>query len=298
MSTPSFSLAALSLRNILFATDLSPASETAFRYARAIARRHAAQLHVVHVAGNYAYQLLEPEPLNITFRLPEVEAHPTEALQHLFSGLPAQAPLRRGEIWEVINEIIRRREIDLLVVGTHGRHGVDRLLHGSIAEDVFRNATCPVLTVGQDVKLNGDQTFKINRVLLATDFDPHTDAPRFAAELCNEYHAKLTVLHVSDTDPDVNEEPVPDVNGEFRKVVNETDLWSKPDYILEVGQPAARILQIAERLSPELIVLGARHPDPAKINSHLPWPTVSKVVASAECPVLTVGQEGSAHWAN
>jgi nucleotide-binding universal stress UspA family protein len=284
---------ALSLRNILLATDLSPVSETAFKFAQALAKRHGSQLHVVHVQNEYSYQLLEPEPLNITFQeLPAAAAHPTDALKRLFHGLPTQVPILHGEIWEVVNELIRRREIDLLVAGTHGREGLDRLLHGSVAEDVLRNAICPVLTIGPDVAMS--EEFAITNILLATDFDPHSEAPRYAAWLCNLFSAKLTLLHVSQelTDGHGADGPLPGGGAAaMRKLLEETDLWCKSESILEYGRPAVKILEVAGKTRPDLIVLGARHPEPAKINSHLPRPTVAKVVAQAECPVLTVRQQ-------
>jgi len=51
-------------------------------------------------------------------------------------------------VWEVISDVVKRNEIDLLVLASHGRHGIPRLVLGSIAEDVFRIVSCPVLTVG------------------------------------------------------------------------------------------------------------------------------------------------------
>ena len=67
-----------------------------------------------------------------------------------------------------------------------------------IAEDVFRNVSCPVLTVGPDVKPCNTQEMKIKKVLLATHFEAGSTAPAHAALLCNEFGAELTVLHVAD----------------------------------------------------------------------------------------------------
>jgi nucleotide-binding universal stress UspA family protein len=272
------------INNVLIATDLLPASETALRVARAIAAKHQARLQAVHVAADY-YQLLEPEPLNITFReLPEAANRPTEALQRLFTGLPTQLPLESGEIWEVLNEIIRRRQIDLLVLGTHARHGLERLIHGSIAEEVLRNAICPVLTVGPDVHLSGEANFDIRRVLLATDFDSHSDAGRWAAAFSNQCAARLTVVRVKQG------RASDDLKAKMRSFVEALDVWTVPEAVIENGEPAEKIVETANRTKPELIVLGARHQEPAKINSHLPRPTIAKVVARAGCPVLTVRQ--------
>lgn len=305
----------LSLKNILLATDLSATSEPALKYARALAQRHGSQLHAIHVSGEYSYQLLEPEPLAITFRdLPAAELRPTETLQQLFRGLPTQVPLNHGEIWEVIKEVIKRREIDLLVMGTHGRKGLDRMLYGSVAEDVLRNVECPVLTIGPDVKFDDAKEFAINHILLATDFDKHSSAPAYAAGLAADFHARLTVLHaVHDKiqeqlktmkpeelniyeHPDMpsagSKAPELPTDAQFKGLWPEgAELGCKPEFLSEYGLPAEVILQVSGKIRPDLIVLGARHPEPAKLNSHILWPTAAKVIAEAECPVLTVRQQ-------
>ena len=305
----------LFLKNILLATDLTPASEKALKYARALAKKHGSQLHAIHVGGEYSYQLLEPEPLDITFReLPDAAQHPTDALRKLFQGLPTQVPLRHGAIWELISEVISRREIDLVVLGTHGRKGLDRMLFGSIAEDVLRNVACPVLTVGPDVKFDDVQELKIARIMLATDFDAHSSAPAYAAWLANDFHAALTVVHAIH---DKTQEQIKAVNPEELNLYAHPDIpparhwqpelptekqfaslfpegiqpWGKLQCMVEFGLPAEAILGAAARVRPDLIVLGARHPEPARLNSHLLWPTAAKVIADAPCPVLTVGPQ-------
>jgi nucleotide-binding universal stress UspA family protein len=140
---------ALSLKNILLATDFSPGSETAVKYAQAIARRHTSRMHTIHVNSPDSYNLLDPDAFAITFN--GQEANPknsSDVLHGLLTGLPSQTPLHQGPVWEVISDVVKRNEIDLLVLASHGRHGIPRLVLGSIAEDVFRIVSCPVLTVG------------------------------------------------------------------------------------------------------------------------------------------------------
>lgn len=291
----------LGFRNVLLASDLSAASETALGYAQAIARRHQSQLHAVHVRGEYSYQLLQLEPDKPGPDAAMGAEQPTVALEELFRGVPRHVPLRHGDVWEVINRVVERKRIDLLVVGTHARKGLDRLLNGSVAEDVLRNPGCPVLTVGPEVKLRSDRELGISSILLATDFDRQSDAPRYAAWLCNDFHAKLTILHVNEelsaadraraagTGEHGVDMPMARVGDRMiRNIMEESNLWCKPDFILENGQPAAKILEVARKMHPDLIVLGARYAEPAKINSRLTRPTIAKVVAGAECPVLTV----------
>ena len=285
----------ISLKNILLATDFSEGSEVAFKCAQAIGHRYASRVHTIHVSGPDSYQLLDPDAFAFTFDGPVgVTTDLTGVLQGLLQGLPSQAPLRQGAVWKVISDVARRNEIDLLVLASHGRQGIPRLVLGSVAEDVFRNVSCPVLTVGPDVKSCNARDLKLKKVLLATHFEPNSAAPLFAAHLCSEFRAELTVLHVSDERQRNRTIQTPsELKAQLHSVFNdELSLWRKPNFMLEYGLPSAKILQIAHELRPDMIVLGARHPEPATINSHLPWATAAKIIAGAECPVLTVRQRG------
>src|SRR5215467_8017193 len=189
---------ALSLKNILLATDFSLGSETAVKYAQALARRHGSRVHAIHVNSPDSYNLLDPDAFAITFDGPQANSkNIPDVLHGLLTGLPSQTPMRQGQVWEVISDVVSRNEIDLLVLASHGRHGIPRLVLGSVAEEVFRNVSCPVLTVGPDVK-PCNREMKIKKVLLATHFEAGSTAPLHAALLCNEFGAELTVLHVAD----------------------------------------------------------------------------------------------------
>jgi nucleotide-binding universal stress UspA family protein len=286
----------LSLKNILLATDFSPGSETALKYAQAIAQRHASHVHVIHVTAPDSYRLLDPEAFAITFNQPGSNAiNATDVLYALLEGLPTQTPVHQGLVWEVISDVVRRNEIDLLVLASHGRHGIFRMVMGSVAEDVFRNVSCPVLTVGPDVKPCDGKGLNIQRVLLATHFEKTSSAPLYAALLCNEFHAGLTTLHVAEErkDADARSKEQGLIERLCSVVPAEANLWCKPECKLMHGSPSHGILDAARELQSDLIVLGARHPEPARINSHLPWATAARVIAEASCPVLTVREEES-----
>jgi nucleotide-binding universal stress UspA family protein len=285
---------AISLKNILLATDFSSGSETAMKYAQAIARRHASRVHTIHVNSSDSYNLLDPDAFAITFNGPQANSkNIPDVLHGLLTGLPSQTPLRQGGVWEVISDVVRRNEIDLLVLASHGRHGIPRLVLGSVAEEIFRNVSCPVLTVGPDVKPRNSREMKIKKVLLATHFEAGSTAPLHAALLCNEFGAELTVLHVADENRVAsNGKTSKELAQQLSSVVPpEACLWQKPACVLKYGLPSANILEVAQQMRADLIVLGARHPEPARINSHLPWATAARVIAEAECPVLTVRQK-------
>jgi nucleotide-binding universal stress UspA family protein len=280
----------ISLKNILLATDFSPGSDVALRHAQALALSHKANVYTIHVAAPNCYQLLDPEAFAITFNEWANSANnPIETLHELMQGLPSQVPVNSGAVWEVVNEIIRRNQIDLLVLSSHGRQGVSRLVLGSVAEEVFRNVPCPVMTVGPDVKARGTSGLKIKNVLLATHFEPNSMAPGYAKWLCNEFRAQLTVLHVAeDRQPEVKSAQLARLRD---TVPDDGSLWRKPAFMLASGLPSAKILEMAEQSHADVIVLGARHPEPARINSHLPWATAARVIAEASCPVLTVREK-------
>ena len=136
------------LRTILYATDLVDDSEDTFRLACALARDQQARLVVLHVA--------EPAPF-ITYRemerqLEKVRGYRRELLDKLH-GLRPDDPriqveyrLEDGDPATEILQLARVLDSHLVVLGTHGRRGLDRLLLGSVAEQVLRRAPCPVLT--------------------------------------------------------------------------------------------------------------------------------------------------------
>ncbi|HEX7285402.1 MAG TPA: universal stress protein [Candidatus Angelobacter sp.] len=288
--TPAEPAVSLLLKNVLLATDLAEtSSEKALKYAQGLAQRLGSRLHAIHVSGSDSYQLLEPEALAVTFHeLRDASQHPTDVLKSLFQGLPTQISLRNGGIWEVINDVVARTEIDLLVLGTHGRTGIPKLIQGSVAEQVFRNVSCPVLTVGPDAKVSGNGPHNIERVLLATDLAPNAASHFYAGWFSKEFQAKMTVMRVmSDTGMGRRQQLVP----ELKQVISgELNLAAEPECRIEYGPAAPCILEVARAWPADLIVLGARHPKSSEVNTRSPWAVASRVIAEAECPVLTVRQ--------
>src|SRR6476646_10408972 len=99
----------LSLKNILLATDFSPGSEVAVKYAQAIAQRHGSRVHTIHVSAPDSYQLLDPDAFAITFNgAVAFSNNIADVLHALLEGLPSQTPLRQGAVWEVISDVVRR----------------------------------------------------------------------------------------------------------------------------------------------------------------------------------------------
>ena len=279
---------AISFKNILLATDFSPASDNALLYARAFAREHESAVYTVHVSGPDEYQLLCPEAFAESSNQFERDGVACSGiLRGLLRGLPHEVPLQGGQVWKIIKDVAARNEIDLLIVGTHGRTGVQKVLFGSVAEEVFRDVSCPVLTVAAQARKPSDP-FKISRVLLATDCCPGSVAPHYAAAICAKYSATLTALVVGKEFPAGGTVSSQDVKAELASIAPQlTLLSSEPLLLRENGDPPDKILQTAKRMDVDLIVLGAHHPRDVRTASHLPWATASQVIAGSICPVLT-----------
>src|SRR6516162_6794941 len=116
------------------------------------------------------------------------------------AGLKHEFIIREGDIWTELDGVIRQKNVDLVVVGTHGRGTLEKLLLGSVAEQIFRHADCPVLTVGphsrQESPLENGR--EMRPFLFATDFSVHSvHALPHAVSFANHFKAKLCFLHVA-----------------------------------------------------------------------------------------------------
>ena len=146
----------IALKNILVATDFGAASDAALRYGRELARRFGATLHVLHVAENLAissvgadgFMALAPQQLQDEIE-DTARVRLLEALKDSYrSGLVTRPVVMTASApAPVIIDYAKRHDIDVIVIGTHGRGALAHLLMGSVAERVVRTAPCPVLTV-------------------------------------------------------------------------------------------------------------------------------------------------------
>jgi nucleotide-binding universal stress UspA family protein len=286
----------IALKNMLFATDFSPAADAAGLIAKQIAQRYGARIYGVHVKAFDSY-------LNYAAAAPETWAAMTEAseretkeqeqrLNEQLKGVEHEVVIGEGKIWEVLSNLIEQKQIDLVVLGTRGRTGFGKAFLGSVAEQILRQAPCPVLTVGPHVNLWSDEYAKMHEILYATDLaaDFPVAAP-YAVSLAQENQAHLVLLHVIEDAKAGELVNSPEVaNFKERKlqqlVPEQAGLWCDPTYIVEQGTAAEKILDVANRRHTDVIVLGARAA--RGIATHLNAGTVHKVISEAKCPVLTV----------
>jgi nucleotide-binding universal stress UspA family protein len=284
----------ITLNNVLFATDFSPCSNAALPYAVSIARQYGAKLCAAHVVSSVAYVAVSPEAWPTFAQQEQQRVREIEDLESKLQGIPHSVLTRTGDVWEALARLVRENEIDLLVVGTHGRTGLQKLLMGSVAEEIFRKAYCPVLTVGPKVQFKTEAIPEFKKILFATDFSKESLAALpYAISFAEEHDAQLSLLHILER-PAVGtvdfESNAAFLLSRLRELVPPgIEFWCHPESLVEYGAPADGILDVAQKMEADLIVLGVR-PSGAllDVSSHLARNTAHKIVARASCPVLTV----------
>ena len=189
---------------------------------------------------------------------------------------------------DVLAALIKEKGIDLIVLGTHGRRGLKKLVLGSVAEQVFRLASCPVLTVGPRAMHKGAEDANFKTILFATDFYSGSQhALAYAVAMARANHSHLVLLHAVS-----NSLEVPDLALAGQRVAElisaETMHELKPEIIAAAGSAAETILKVAKSKYADLIVMGAHHGGAPAMAAHSPWATASIVVCEAHCPTLTL----------
>jgi|SRR5579859_887176 len=281
----------ISIKNIAFMTDLSTASYAALPFVKEFARFYGAKVWGFYAQGTVPSLVLPTAELDLGVAGKELASRLGKDL----AGIPQEVAITHGDTWIELASLIRKNHIDLVVMSTHGRSGVGKALLGSVAETVFRQCPCPVLTVGPKATTHLDLPAGTKEILYATDFTPEAKAAAaYAISLAQEHQARLVLLHVIEP-PKAGELAH---GGEFVSatmellrdlVPPEAELWCKPEHIVEYGSPAESILKVAEQKQVQLIVLGVRKPEGSLgLATHFGRATACKVVSEANCPVLTV----------
>lgn len=269
------------LGNVLVATDFSPASKAPLLYAISIARRHRAKLLVVHVSSSHSEGAL----------MDAWRTGQTEVMEQLIagrlSGVEHELLVKPGDVWTVLSGLIAERHIDLVVVGTRGRTGVWKLIMGSVAETIFRQASCPVLTVGPSLS-GQDPEAGLHRILVPTGFAPQSlHAVSYALGLARELRSTLALLNVV-TRPDIHEQEGTR-NERMTRLRELIPAGEKipTEFFVEFGSVTEKILETAARWNANLIALGLHRIEGVK-KTETTWAKAYEIVCQAGCPVLTV----------
>ena len=276
-------------KNMLIATDFTANSVRAMRVAIAAARRFAAKVHLVHVATPVVYAAdLSMAPVTMGRAVEGAKESMQKWAEHpLLAGIKHKEAVLEGAVAEELKRYIEAKHIDLVVVGTAGRKGMQKLFMGSEAENIVRHMPCPVLIVGPNVRA---VPTLYRSIVLATSLSPTSlRAAQYAVALAEEMDAHLTLLHV---EPSKNKARFDEEgrNAIYRQLRNllplDSECWCRPKVRFELGDPATQILASAQQDEANLVVMST-HDDPL-FADHAPWSVLAKVVRDAKCPVLAV----------
>ena len=275
-----------SFTRILLVTDFSECSEVAVPFARLMAERYNASVVAAHIITGVGATNAE----TAAHATGETQ-NPGEAQMQEFLGrntlgeVPVETVIERGPVAEVLASVIEGKGIDLVVVGTHGRSGVGKLLLGSVAQRIFNVAPCPVLTVSARAGRPSEAAGKFARILYPTDFSAESlTALPYALSLAKVDGSTLILLYAGSELPP--QEMLPEYYRRLNALIpQEASTWCRSDTLVSAGDPADEILKAVSEQNADLIVISAQRAEGAL---NVPLTTAYQVVAHAHCPVLRV----------
>lgn len=280
---------------ILVPTDFSEVSRRAFFFALALAARFDLQVYLAHVITNPP-----ASPQANASHTSEAERQSAEERLHKFtSALPDGTPsftclLEEGQLWDAADRLVHKYGIDLIVAGTRGVGARPQPALGSGAEQIFRHATCPVLTIGPSTAPEELAQIQFRSVLFVTDFGPDAEhAALFAIAVARKYGARFAALHVvedSGAPSRLELDHLTQIHIQHMRhelaTVDRT--FSPSQFCVRFGNAADEILKKAQEITADLIVMGSKTRSSSGWAGHVPLSTAYNVVAKAVCPVLTV----------
>ena len=276
------------ITDILAATDLSASSVPALEYARLFSETFAAKLAVIYSDPIlYPLDVMPADTFYVTVNTSEephlragVEQHAGPVMQEW----PYEVELTVGQPVPAILGTAKRRQSDLIVVGTHLRHGWRRALFGSVSDGVLHGSLCPVLTVASQDQRMRDGRPKVANIVCPVNFtDVGKDGLRAAVHVAAIFSAHLTIVHVVEPD-----------DGNAAADEDEVRRWIAPELqdvcsfreLVVRGGAAERVLDCADDIGADLLVAGAQHRvfrDATVIGT-----TSDRLIRFAPCPVMIV----------
>lgn len=299
----------ITIKRILCPTDFSDFSHRALDHAIALARWYEARVEVLHVFSvepAFAYSEY-PGPM----KLASVSAGRLFAelarfvAPHRSADVAIETALQEGNIVDQILQQARALPADLIVIGSHGRGGFERLLLGSVTEKILRKAACPVLTVPRQAPgapREGPVVFK--KIMCPVDFSPSSmGAITYALSLAEEADAELFVLHAIEGLHTEKLTAYPDFNvarfvghlesealARLRQAIpDEARTWCTPRELVVSGKAHEEILRVMRERDIHLIVMGVHGRNAVDLMFF--GSTTHQVVRQATCPVVTLRAE-------
>lgn len=290
------------IKLILCPVDFSENSEKAYRHALSLAEHYASKLVVQHVVELWRYPSASYAATAGAYdefwqaicedgkkKLREFVKN------HTYDGVQPELVVQEGIAPDVILSFAQSQNADLIVMGTHGHRGFDRLMVGSVTNRVMRRASCPVLAVSnpQDSDVGGRErghVHHLNRILFCTDFSENSArALDYAISGTAEYDAELTLMHVLEgtESSEVKESVLSAATEQLDKLIPPAARSTlKIKTAVRVGKPYQEIIQLASEWQSDLVIMGVH--GRGAIDLAVFGSTTYRVIQLGPCPVLAV----------
>jgi nucleotide-binding universal stress UspA family protein len=290
------------IASILCPVDFSEFSVNAYEYARSLAWHNKATLILQHVLypfheafAGYGSGTDSYEKISRQLRDETQKKLQQFALLHARHEIRPECVVQDGSMTDLILSLAEARRVDLIVMGTHGLRGIDRLMLGSVTERILRRARCPVLAVRKPAhhvisSVHDPEPVHLRKMLFCTDFSDHRHrASEYAASMAKECGAELTLLHVLE---DVSR--LTELESETAKVASqlEESIAAKTrggctvKVMVRIGKPYQQIIQLAVEEQMDLVIMGVR--GRGALDTAIFGSTTYRVIQLGSCPVLTV----------
>src|SRR5277367_2800505 len=276
---------------ILLATDLNDA-DYLLPHAIAQARASGAMLTLLHVTPSAESMPLDATAIS-SADAAEIYTEAKRTLERMAEkararGVVCNPVVRQGSPQLIVPEMVETCKADRLILGTHGRQHLKRLLLGSVAQEILNNVEVPVCTIGPNSRTasaQGSAKGRPERILHPVSFRPgYEESACFALGMAQFYQAEITLLHVVDHESKETHAEEWTRSQLQRLIPDEALLWTYVNPQVEVGGVVDHILDVATEMRADVIVLGVDAGGPS-------WPgnsTAYAVIAQAGCPVFTV----------
>jgi nucleotide-binding universal stress UspA family protein len=295
----------LEIKSIVCPVDFSEFSVRAYHHAVSLAEHYRAKLvaqHIIELShypyADYAASAGDYENFSRAMREGGKEQLREFVKKHTQSETQPEFVVSQGTAPDSILAFAQEQKMDLIVMGTHGRRGFDRLMLGTTTDRVMRRSICPVLAVSQtppDTTASEERrhVHHLDRIVFCTDFSENSErALHYAISATREYDAELTMLHVLESANSARKEEIMSkilttAAGQLDKLIPaEERKRLKIKTEVRVGEPYQQIIQHAEEAKIDLVVMAVR--GRGALDLAVFGSTTYRVMQLGPCPVLAV----------
>jgi len=293
----------LEIKQILCPIDFSEFSIRAYHHAQSLAEHYRAKLVTQHIVELWRYPYADYVASTGDYAefCRALREGGNEQLQefvknHTHNEIQPELVVQQGAAPDSILSFAQARKTDVIVMGTHGRRGFDRLMLGTTTDRVMRRAPCPVLAVckpphdSMAAPEERSHVHHLSQVLFCTDFSENSErALNYAISATAEYGAELTLLHVLEEIPSParKEEAIATATEQLDKLIPpEGRKTLKIKTAVRIGKPYRQIVQLALEAQTDLVTMGVR--GRGALDLAVFGSTTYRVMQLGPCPVLAV----------